>query len=76
MTEFILWILPVAFVAELFDSSLGMGYGTTRTLFLLLFVFSRWGSSLLSRLPSTLQASLRRSPTVNLETLTCSRRLC
>ena len=39
MPEIILWIIPIAFIAELFDSSIGMGYDTSLTPILLLLGF-------------------------------------
>jgi hypothetical protein len=36
MPEVIVWLVPIAFIAELVDSSLGMGYGTSLTPILLL----------------------------------------
>jgi uncharacterized membrane protein YfcA len=39
MPEIMTWLVPIAFVAELVDSSLGMGYGTSLTPILLLLGF-------------------------------------
>jgi uncharacterized membrane protein YfcA len=39
MPEIILWLIPIAFFAELIDSSLGMGYGTSLTPILLILGF-------------------------------------
>jgi uncharacterized membrane protein YfcA len=39
MPEIITWLIPIAFMAELFDSSVGMGYGTSLTPILLLLGF-------------------------------------
>jgi uncharacterized membrane protein YfcA len=39
MPKIIIWLVPVAFIAELIDSSLGMGYGTSLTPLLLLLGF-------------------------------------
>jgi uncharacterized membrane protein YfcA len=39
MPEIIFWLIPIAFIAELVDSSLGMGYGTSLTPILLLLGF-------------------------------------
>jgi uncharacterized membrane protein YfcA len=39
MPELLPWLIPLAFVAELIDSSLGMGYGTSLTPILLLLGF-------------------------------------